>query len=428
MMQRPGTVGRIGRLGLVAAAVRGAFSPASLFAAGEQGIWYDIGDFDRYMSELGPDIVVNGGFDDGLTGWDAHPSVTVEDSRAKVVGASTVFNAVLRQTQPFVGAGWYRIRASIQNVSMQTWCQIQARAAAADNNLIASSTSVLHPAGAVVQADFSFYANAPFYINFLVDFTANDPSRVAYLDNVKCEKLTAINTATLFQDAAGTIPVTAVEQPVGKILDKSGRGNHASQPTTTARGILRQDANGAYYIAIDGTDDNYVTSGINFTATDKMTLWTGLRKVDDTARVLCELSANVSNNTGSFYVVTGSDALSKYSSTSRGSATTSMATVSRFTDGLYPAPDSAVLTAQHDIVGDLSRIRRNGSSAGAIDGTGDKGTGNFGNYPLYLFSRGGTSSRWKGNFYGLIIRGAATEQVQLEQTEQWINQRMGGIY
>ena len=45
--------------------------------------------------------------------------------------------------------------------------------------------------------------------------------------------------STLFQDAAGTIPVTGVEQPVGLMLDKSGRGNHASQATTTARPILR---------------------------------------------------------------------------------------------------------------------------------------------------------------------------------------------
>lgn len=44
--------------------------------------------------------------------------------------------------------------------------------------------------------------------------------------------------STLFQDAAGTIPVTAVEQPVGRILDKSGRGNHASQATAAARPVL----------------------------------------------------------------------------------------------------------------------------------------------------------------------------------------------
>ena len=44
--------------------------------------------------------------------------------------------------------------------------------------------------------------------------------------------------SSLSQDAAGTVPVTAAEQPVGRILDKSGRGNHASQSTDIKRPIL----------------------------------------------------------------------------------------------------------------------------------------------------------------------------------------------
>lgn len=44
--------------------------------------------------------------------------------------------------------------------------------------------------------------------------------------------------ATLFQDAAGTTPVTAIEQPVGLMLDKSGRGNHAFQSTSASRPVL----------------------------------------------------------------------------------------------------------------------------------------------------------------------------------------------
>lgn len=44
--------------------------------------------------------------------------------------------------------------------------------------------------------------------------------------------------STLFQDAAGTIPVTALEQPVGKWLDKSGNGNHATQSITASRPTL----------------------------------------------------------------------------------------------------------------------------------------------------------------------------------------------
>ena len=47
--------------------------------------------------------------------------------------------------------------------------------------------------------------------------------------------------STMYQDAAGTVPVTAVGQAVGLIRDKSGRNNHAYQTTSSARPIL-QDA------------------------------------------------------------------------------------------------------------------------------------------------------------------------------------------
>ncbi len=49
--------------------------------------------------------------------------------------------------------------------------------------------------------------------------------------------------STMFQDSAGTTPVTAVEQPVGKILDKSGRGNHATQSTSASRPVLSARVN-----------------------------------------------------------------------------------------------------------------------------------------------------------------------------------------
>ena len=49
--------------------------------------------------------------------------------------------------------------------------------------------------------------------------------------------------STMFQDSAGTTPVTAVEQPVGLIRDKSGRGNHASQSTAASRPVLSARVN-----------------------------------------------------------------------------------------------------------------------------------------------------------------------------------------
>lgn len=49
--------------------------------------------------------------------------------------------------------------------------------------------------------------------------------------------------STLFQDAAGTTPVTAAGQPVGLMLDKSGNGNHASQHTASKRPVLSSRVN-----------------------------------------------------------------------------------------------------------------------------------------------------------------------------------------
>ena len=60
--------------------------------------------------------------------------------------------------------------------------------------------------------------------------------------------------STLYQDAAGTIPVTAIGQPVGKILDISGSGNHATQPITASRPTLVQ-IDGLYALSFDGIDD-----------------------------------------------------------------------------------------------------------------------------------------------------------------------------
>lgn len=60
--------------------------------------------------------------------------------------------------------------------------------------------------------------------------------------------------SSLYQDAAGTLPVTAPGQPVGLMLDLSGNGHHVSQTTTTAR-PLYQIIDGFPCVVGDGVDD-----------------------------------------------------------------------------------------------------------------------------------------------------------------------------
>jgi len=81
--------------------------------------------------------------------------------------------------------------------------------------------------------------------------------------------------STLFQDSAGTIPVTAVGQTVGKILDKSGNNIHATQATAASRPALQQDSSGKYHLAFDGVDDYLASGTLNLTATDKLSVFGG---------------------------------------------------------------------------------------------------------------------------------------------------------
>jgi hypothetical protein len=71
----------------------------------------------------------------------------------------------------------------------------------------------------------------------------------------------------------------------------------------------------------------------------------------------------------------------------------------------------------------LSTLLRNGVAG--TSGTGDKGAGNFGNYPLYIGSRAGTSLPFNGNLYSLIIRGAQSTDAQIAATESYSNSKTG---
>jgi hypothetical protein len=84
------------------------------------------------------------------------------------------------------------------------------------------------------------------------------------------------------------------------------------------------------------------------------------------------------------------------------------------------------VTGLGDISGDTAVLRINGLQAGSS--ATDQGTGNYGNYPLYIGRRESLTLPFNGRIYSLIVRGAATSETQIGQTEQWISNEMGGGY
>jgi hypothetical protein len=320
---------------------------------------------------------------------------------------------------------------------------------------------------------------------------------------------------TLFRDSAGTVPVTAVEQPVGKILDKSGRGNHATQATSTKRPVLSAKVNlltgsaalatqsvttaaipytlkhtgtgtitlsgtstagplvgpgtltftptagtltltvtgsvteaqletGAVatryqwvntavdydtvgfpkYLKFDGVDDSMSTASIDFTAGDKMTVFAGLLTTLTTGSgIVMELGAT--------YTLAG--CLNIHSNYSAGYISASITQSVTSIYGFNRAPiQTLVLTLKADCAGvsatDEIIMRRDGINKvlGQQGGyVGPAGTGNFGNYPLFIGSRNNSGNFFSGNIYSLIIRGALRSDAQIINAETYVNSKTG---
>ena len=175
-----------------------------------------------------------------------------------------------------------------------------------------------------------------------------------------------------------------------------------------------------HYLAFNGTNTSYVTPSIDFTGTDKMTVWAGITKLSDAAAgILAELSPNASTNAGVFYIsapeTVGASGDLKFKS--RGTANAVPAP-----SGAVPAPVNVVVCGIGDIASDTSIIRVNGIQVGSS--SADQGTGNYGNYPLFIGARAGTSVLFNGRLYSLIVRGAATPLPHIEVVETLIRQKM----
>ena len=173
------------------------------------------------------------------------------------------------------------------------------------------------------------------------------------------------------------------------------------------------------YLAFDGVDDSLATAAINFTATDKMTVFAGLTKSSGAALgMVTELGNRNIVQAGSFSLTAPRNAgAPDYSFIVEGTAVTDNTIVT------YIAPITNVMTARGDIAASLNQLRVNGAVAGTLTTT--LGTGNFGNWALNIGRRNNTNLPFNGRIYELIVRGAASSTTEIIDTETWVNARTG---
>ncbi|MEG0346520.1 MAG: hypothetical protein RR605_00560 [Acinetobacter sp.] len=226
---------------------------------------------------------------------------------------------------------------------------------------------------------------------------------------------------TMFQDAAGTVPVTGAGQAVGLIKDKSGRGNHARQTNSTSRPLLQRNATtGAYYLAFDGVDDFLQTNNIDFTSTNEMSLFVAVRIIytsdKEAYQVVMELSGDAGVNNGSFVLTTPHGAVSSLQYGSRGTMRSN-----NIFSGI--TAEQRVITAKSKISSNLNNVRVSGGVYNNVSTA--QGTGNYGNYPLYIGRRGGTSLSFSGHIYSLIGIGRLTTDAETIALEKSIAKNTG---
>lgn len=215
----------------------------------------------------------------------------------------------------------------------------------------------------------------------------------------------------------GTTP--AVEgEPVGKILDKSGNGNHLIQTTESKCPVLRVDSGKTCLDFV--TDDGMRTTG-NITFGDDSTTAMSVivaAKKESTGlnHTVTELSNSVGGNQGAFRIFCTSGELWRAIQKGTVANTISSSAVSN--------PNNSIITSVANMSTPRHLFRRNG--AVVTDSGSTLGTGTYNNHQLSIGGRaGGASANLDGKIYALVIVGKEITAQQIDSVEKYMSDKSG---
>ena len=465
-------INAIGRTTIQGATTVGGFNPATLFSAGEQGVWYDPSDLSTLFQDSAGTIPV--------TALEQPVGRMLDKSgRGNTATQATSANRpvvsarvnLLTYTEQFDNAAWST--SGLNAVSANS--TIAPNGTVTADTITTSATNTIHDIYNTTGISFTSgvsYTHAVYLKKNTNDFAQLSLGSAAFGSNAwanfdlvngvlgsvgsaatasitsvgygwyRCA-ITAAATATASSfyvvdiansasmarqatwSAAGTESIyiwgadlRPTNQGVG--LPVYQRVGAAVAGASTTVGNADYNANGfPVYLSFDGAATSLASSSIAFSG-NKMSAFAGMRKLNTTAatQIAIELSASLASNNGSFLIPTiGSGTTDSYRFISKGTASGTATT----TPTAYNAPDTRIVTGLGDISAPSASLRLNGSLIQTD--TTSQGTGNYGNYPIYVGARGGSSLYWNGYLYGLIVRGASSTANQITGAENWLNQK-----
>ena len=440
------------------------FSPTSLFSAGEQGVWYDPSDLTTMFEDSAGTTAVhtpgNGTADSPVgkildkSGRGNHATQSTSTARPTL---SARYN-LLTYSEQFDNGFWAKNNCTItanQTTAPDgtTTADLFTSNGTNGYHLLYTTTNISITAGLNYTAVLHLKAGTQRYVQFWFGVGNTQSNFGVVIDTTTMGIVTTGNgtfgtyvsssstnlgSGWYRYSITGSVTGQTAASPVLGTLENT---TYSTLPTSLGNGTIYvwgadmrltndgvglpvyqriADANTydsvgfPYYIKSDGVDDSEATSAINFTGTNKITVFAGVRKLSDSAQaVVAELSSTIASNNGTFLLSAPNSAAANYNFSSKGT------TQVNNTVTTYTAPISNIITGIGDIGAPNDQIRVNGSVAGTQTGT--QGTGNYGNFALYLFRRNSATLPFNGRTYGLIIRGASSTSTEISNTETWLN-------
>jgi len=331
---------------------------------------------------IGSEMVTNGDFSNGTTGWTALSStLSVDTGRLKILAASTygwayqAFTTVVGRT--------YRLTYSLTNGDASA-CYLYI-----DTGTGLSSAN--YDSGVKADGTYTAVFVATATTTFVKPLISGN-GKFAFYDNISIKELP---------------------------------GNHATQPTAGWR-PLYQVVSGYGCAQFDGANDILQVTGINLSATDKVLIGLAFKPNTTALTVAMEYSPTAVSSPGAFYVSLNESGTGKHNMlANNGGGGLDVVTLS---SAVALAPTVLIDYIDLAQLASIAKhsVRVNGASAGItsiIDGPDV--AGNFGNYDLFLGARSGGSAPSNMDLYrAFVLAGSSTAGEQLI-LENWLRESCG---
>jgi len=222
---------------------------------------------------------------------------------------------------------------------------------------------------------------------------------------------------------AGSLTVTVSGSVTTAMLIPNDLAALPYQRVTTLTDYDSDSSKFPTFLRTDGVDDGYVTNAIDFSATDKMFVGVGVRKLSDAATGTVVESYDPATPSGRTFGIRApfSAAANLSFGLTQDGANYAVGAASPFA-----APRSMVASGLFDWAQSTNATRVLGRVDGAqqtlsfASSVGTLTSGNFASRKLYLFARGGTSLPFNGEYYGGVIVGKALTAAQIRNVELYL--------